>query len=341
MKKIRNLVFILLLSLSFILAACGGGGTQTEGQAEPEETKEASSDNFKTNLQLGTGTTGGTYYPLGQEIANVWNDTVKVDGFNVSAVSTDSSIANLAGIGRGDLQLGMTVHVQAKEAYEGKADFEGAKIENFGFMGHIYPEVMQIVTLDSTGINSIADLKGKKVAIGPAGSGTQVAARMILEAAGLKEGDYQAFHEGFGDAKGKLQDGNIDASFALLGLPASSIDELQVLTKEVKYINIDEEILKKIEETSPYKKFEIPAGSYEWLKEPVNTISAFAILVGSTNEISEDLGYEITKSLIENSGQITHTQGKYITKENALLGSEGLPLHPGAEKYFKEVGILK
>ncbi len=325
----------LLFSVFTILTACSEN-TQGDGKK-----KDSPTEDFKTDVQLGTGTTGGTYFPLGQEMANVWNDTVKAKGFNVSAVSTDSSIANLAGIGRGELQLGMAVHVQANEALKGEGDFGGVKIKNFGFMGHIYPEVMQIVTLGSTGVDTIADLKGKKVAIGPAGSGTQVAAKLILEAYGLKDGDYVAYHEGFGDAKGKLQDGNIDASFALLGLPAASIEELQAITKDVKFLEIDGPALKSIEKNSPYKTFEIPADVHEWLKKPVSTISAFAILVGSTSQISEELGYEMTKALFENSRKITHTQAKYITKENALKGSEGLPIHPGSEKYFKEVGIIK
>jgi len=99
--------------------------------------------------------------------------------------------------------------------------------------------------------------------------------------------------------------------------------------------------LKYVEEHSQYKAFEIPADTYEWLDAPVNTVSAYAVLVGSLTQVSEELGYEITKALFENAAEITHEQGKSITKENALRGSDGLPFHPGAEKYFKEAGILQ
>jgi TRAP transporter TAXI family solute receptor len=351
MKKNWLLSLILMLALSLVLVACGGGGDD-EGQGEgndnqAEENNDASEENTKgedantgaTEIQLGTGSTGGTYYPLGQEIATILSDNVDVEGFNVSAVSTGASVDNLARIAREDLQLGMTVHIPARDASEGKGEFDGVPVENFGFMGHIYPEVLQVITLGDAKVNSIADLKGKKVAIGPPGSGTQAIAKQILEIYGIGEGDYTAFEEGFGDAKNKLQDGQIDASFGLLGLPAASIEELQAQTKDVKFLPINENI-DTIQEETGYQAFEIPAGSFEWLEEPVSTVAAYAVLVGSTSQIDEDLGYQITKAMLENSGDITHTQGQHITKENALKGSDGLPMHPGAEKYFKEAGLM-
>lgn len=334
MKKLFSMVFFALI---LVLAACGSG----------DEDNNAGGDNDGDNaggegaqIQLGTGSTGGTYYPLGQEIANILTDNVDVEGFSVSAISTDASVDNLSRIGRGELELGMTVHVPAHEAIEGTGAFDGTVIDNFGFIGHIYPEVMQVFTLESTGIESIADLKGKRVAIGPPGSGTQTLAKQILEAYGIGEGDYTAFQEGFGDASKKLKDGQVDASFGILGLPSSAVDELQAATGEVKLLEISGEELASLEETTGYEEFEIPANSWEWLEEPVTTLSAYAILVGSTDLIDEDLGYEITKALFENAGDITHSQGQHITKDNALNGLGDLKLHPGAERYFKEIGLL-
>ncbi|WLR50255.1 TAXI family TRAP transporter solute-binding subunit [Bacillus tianshenii] len=346
MKKNWLLALVLLFAMSMVLAACGGGGNEaenagSEGDSENQgsEQAEGGEGNYITDLQLGTGSTGGTYFPLGQEIATVLNNNVEAEGFNVSAVSTGASNDNLARIMREDLQLGMTVHIPAKNAVDGEGEFDGVPVENVGFMGHIYPEVMQVVTLGSTGIESIADLKGKKVAIGPPGSGTQAAAKKILEAYGLKEGDYKAFEEGFGDAKNKLQDGQVDATFGFLGLPASSIDELQAQTKDVKYLPIEGDALATLEETTGYEGYEIAADTFEWLDAPVNTITAYAIMVGSTSQISEELGYQITKAMFENADSISHAQGAHITKENALKGSKGLPMHPGAKKYFEEAGI--
>ncbi|ADC48540.1 TRAP type protein, immunogenic protein [Alkalihalophilus pseudofirmus OF4] len=327
MKKKFAFLSAALLSVGMLLGACGGSDNA------------GGDEDFKTDLQMGTGSTGGTYYPLGQEMANVMNDNVDFEDFNVSAVASGASVENLGGIYQGTMQLGMTVHIPALEALNGEADFEGAAVENFGFMGHIYPEVMQVVTTENTGITSIADLEGKRVAIGPAGSGTQAAAKLILSAYGLEDGDYQAFEEGFGDAAARLQDGQLDASFGLLGLPASNIEEL-AFQRDVVLLPVEGEALQTILDNSDYGHLEIPADTYEFLDGPVDAITAYAILVGSTNQISEDLGYEIVKGLYENVDSISHPQGVHLDPENILNGSDGLPFHPGAEKYFKEQGII-
>ncbi|WP_017726868.1 TAXI family TRAP transporter solute-binding subunit [Halalkalibacterium ligniniphilum] len=345
MKRKLGFLTAGLFSIGLILGACGGTDTTIEAEPDDPATEEPAADaeelseNFITELQMGTGSTGGTYYPLGQEMANVMNDNVEYEGFNVSAVASGASVENLGGIYRGEMQLGMTVHIPALEAFNGEGDFEGAQVENFGFMGHIYPEVMQVVTTANTGITSIEDLRGKRVAIGPAGSGTQSAAKLILEAYGIEDGDYEAFEEGFGDAAARLQDNQLDASFGLLGLPASNIEELS-FQREVVILPIEGDALNYITENSDYGHLEIPADAYEFLDGPVDTITAYAILVGSTDQISEELGYEIVKGLYENVDSISHPQGVHLSLENILNGSEGLPLHPGAERYFKEQGLL-
>lgn len=322
-KKLTGLISMAAAG-ALLLGACGNN----------DETADVGS------LQLGTGSTGGTYYPLGTEMANIINSNVEgYDGFDVSAVSSGASVDNLANINQGEFELGMTVHLPALDALTGDGDFEGVEIDNFGFMGHIYPEVMQIVTTEGSGIETIADLEGMRVAIGPPGSGTQAAAKLILEAYGLEDGDYDAYEEGFGDAAGRIQDGNLDASFGLLGLPAGSIEELSI-SQDIKMISLTDEGLAYIEDNSGYEAMNIPADSYDFLEDDVQAITAYAILVGSTDTIDEDLGYEITRALFDNADSVTHAQGMHLTLENALNGSNGLPMHPGAERYFEEQGLL-
>ncbi|PRO64965.1 TRAP transporter substrate-binding protein [Alkalicoccus urumqiensis] len=348
------------------LAACGGndGGNNTtdvenNGGAEDttentENTEEEPADNEEPadegndgdtasdadvgNLQLGTGSTGGTYYPLGQEIATIVNNNIEVEGFDLSAVSSGASVDNIVGISQGEMDLGMSVHLPAQDALTGAGDFEGVEIDNFGFMGHIYPEVMQIVIPADSDIETVADLEGSSVAIGPPGSGTQAAARLILEAYGLEDGDYEAFEEGFGDAQGRIQDGQLDASFGLLGLPAGGIDELAA-SADIELLSLTEEGISYVEENSGYEQLTIPSDSYDFMEEDVEAITAYAVLLGSMDTIDEDLGYEITKAMFENAGDIAHPQGEQINEENALNGSDGLPMHPGAERYFEEAGI--
>lgn len=330
----RSLVAaILAILVSLGLAACGapqGGGGNGGGDTQEE--------NFQTSLQMGTGSTGGVYFPLGQELANILTDNIDVEGFNVNAVETGASVDNLAQIARGDLQLGLAQNNTGEQAVAGEGEFEGSAVNNVGFMGQLYPEAVQVITLESTGIESIADLEGRRVAVGPPGGATRAAADLVLSAYGID--NYQATEEGFSDAKAKLQDGNIDASIEVLGVPGSSIQELQASTGEVRLLPIEQEAIQTIEEQSGYEGYEIPADAYDFLDGPVPTISAFACLFGSTNQVSPDLGYQITKTMYENADQITLAQAQFITPEDALTGRGDLPLHPGAERYFQEEGLL-
>ncbi len=317
--KRKSLAVIIMLIGALMLAACSAGAGTTD-------------------LLMGTGSQGGTYFPLGAEMANVWNE--HIDSINVTSTESGASVENLAKISRGEFDLGMSVNLPAVDAYEGTGEFAGNAVDNFAFIGHIYPEVMQIVTREATGVATIADLAGKRIAIGPPGSGTQAAAKLILEAYGLTDSDYEAYQEGFGDAKSKLQDGTIDASFGLLGLPDAGIDELQAATKDVKFLEVTGDALTYIEENSGYSGLTIAAGSYEWLEADAHTVSAFAILVANTDTVDDELAYELAKVMIEKNADNTHPQSNHTTQQNALNGSNGLPIHPGAEKYYKEIGIL-
>lgn len=320
----------LLPAVAACLLVAGCGGTSM-----PEPTKD-----YRTKLQLGTGSTGGTYYPLGGEIATMLSDTVSTEGFGVSAVETGASVENMAKIGTGELQLGMTLNGTAAAALKGEETFDGKQIENFGFVAQLYPEVLHVVTLDSSGIDAIKDLEGKKVAIGPPGSGTNIISRKVLAAHGIAEGEYQPFQEDFGVAAKKLQDGNIAANFAVLGSPAAGVDQLQATTKKVRYLDIEDEARKQLDRETFYGAHTIPADTYTWLGRDVETIAARSVLVASTNQVDKDLGYRITKALLENSDRISHQQGRYITEKNALVGRLDLPLHPGAKKYYAQQGAL-
>lgn len=311
-----------------VVAGCGSEGA-SGGEQE-----------FTTNLQLGTGSTGGVYYPLGQEYANIFVANIDVEGLNVSAVETGASVENLAKIARGELQLAIAQHNTALDAVAGQGEFEGMKVDNVGFLGKLYPEAAQIITLESTGINSVNDLKGKTVAIGPPGGGTREAAEQILAAYGLEEGSYTALEEGFGDARTKLQDGNADASIEILGVPAASLQELAATTGEVKLISLDAEQRSTIVGSTQLEEYEIPAGTYDFIDEPIQTVSVFAAMYASTTQVSEELGYQITKSMYEDVDSLTLPQKDLIKLDEATIGQGDVPLHPGAERYFKEKGLL-
>lgn len=325
MKKFSVVLSVLLIA-TLVLAACGQSG---------DNGGSASKDGG--NLSLGTGSTGGTYYPLGGAISNVWNK--EIDGVNVTPQATGASVENLALIGKGEMDLGMAVNMTADDAYHGRGDFEGNKIDNFGAVGVIYPEVIQIVVLKDSGIEKIEDLKGKRVAVGPQGSATVNTTRDILEAYGMTFDDIKPFYDGFGDAADKLKDGHLDASFGILGLPTSSIEEITA-TSEVRLLEVSDEAIKKLQEKRPfYQPLTIEGGTYKGQDEDVQTVTLKAVLYAS-NDLSEDLVYNLTKVMYEKQAEIakSHKTGEQIDLEKALEGVT-TPIHPGAKKYFEEQNI--
>ncbi|MFC0302441.1 TAXI family TRAP transporter solute-binding subunit [Virgibacillus soli] len=181
---------------------------------------------------------------------------------------------------------------------------------------------------------------GKKgIAIGPAASETNSVTKQILKAYGVEDGDYTAFQEGFGDAADQVQDGNIDISFGILGLPAGSIENLHASAGDVMMLELSDDAIAYMEENTGYRRHTIPADTYDFLENDIETVTAYAILMANTNTISEELGYQLAKLMVENSDEITHNQGKQMTLENALNGAEDLPIHPGAARYYEEQGL--
>lgn len=179
----------------------------------------------------------------------------------------------------------------------------------------------------------------KNVAIGPPASETNNVSKLILKAYDIGEDDYKAYQEGFGDAADGVQDGNIDVSIGILGLPAGSIESLHASSGDVTMMGLSDDAIDYIEENSGYRRLTIPKETYDFMTEDVETVTAYAILVGNTDTIDEELGYEIAKSMIENASENTHAQAVQMTIENALRGAEDLRIHPGAKKYYEEQGV--
>lgn len=322
------------------LSACGGDGGNGEGNGEGGDSTEPATGaegDFVTELTFGTGGAAGTYYPLGSEYANIIEDNV--EGISVNAIETGASVENLGQIFQEQMQLGLTQNDTAIAAVNGEGDFEGAQVDNVGWMGKLYPEAAHVITLEGNGVESVEDLQGKRVAVGPPGSGTRAVSDAILSAHGIEEGDYEAFEEEFGDAQGLLQDGNLDASIFVIGTPSGALNELAA-TNEVKLVSIEDSMAEQIAGESNFETYTLNADIYDFLEEDVTTLSVFAALVGSTTQVSPDHGYEITKAVYENADQITLPQGDIISVEEALVGQGDVPLHPGAEQYFQEQGLL-
>nr|WP_163503131.1 TAXI family TRAP transporter solute-binding subunit [Halomonas socia] len=177
------------------------------------------------------------------------------------------------------------------------------------------------------------------IAIGPPASTTQSVSQLIFDAYGIGDDSYNTYQEGFGAALDGVQDGNIDISIGILGLPSGSIENLQASSGDARMLSLSDDAIEYIEANSDYQRFTIPSDSYEFLDEDVTTITAYAILMGNTDTIGEELGYELARLMHEHADENTHSQSAFMTLENALNGSDDLPIHPGAKRYYEEQGL--
>lgn len=323
----RTFATLAPLSALGLLTACGSSGSGGSGGGE----------DFRTDLTFGTGGTGGVYYPLGGEYAAIYEENI--DGITVNYTDSGASVENIGKIFQGEWQLGISQSDTANSAVNGDGEFEGAAVDNIGWIGALYPEAAHIVTLAGSGITTVEDLKGKRVAVGDIGSGTRNVSDAILGAAGIGEGDYEVFEQDFSSSLTLLRDGNIDASIFVVGTPTGSLGDLAA-TNDVALVSVAPEQAEKIASESLYEPYTIEPDSYDFLTEPVTTLSVAAALLASTTQVSEDIGYQITKATFEKAGDITLPQGDLITLDYALFGQGDVPLHPGAKKYYEEQGAL-
>lgn len=319
-KRIFSL-FVALLSISMVLGACGSSGGDGAGGSP-------------TDLSLLTGGTGGTYFPLGGEIATSIQDNTDIESAN--AQSSGASVENMQTLQAGDADIAFTQTDIAAYATKGELMFEDGKVDNVQAIGTLYPETIQVVTLKESGITSIEDLKGKKVSVGAPGSGTYANAEQVLEVHGITMDDIDAQHLAFDESTEGIQDGNIDAAFITSGTPTGAVEGLSAV-KPVNILPIEQDMIDKLIEKYPYyAKDTIKSGTYG-LEEDTTTVAVLAMLV-ARSDLDEEYVYNITKAIFDNADKITHAKGEFITADSALNGV-GIDLHPGAKKYFDEKGI--
>ena len=315
MKKLNMLLLIMMVSLLLAISGCGR--------------KE------KTFFSIATGNTGGTYYPVGGALAQIVS--VHVPGISAAVQTGNASKANCNLIRTHEIESALTQNNVAYWAYKGTEFFEDqGPAENLRGIASLYPEVIQIVARKSANINSISDLKGKRVVVGAPGSGTEIDARKILAAHGITYDDIKEDFLDFSGATQRLKDGQADAAFQTAGYPTSSIIDL-ASTADIVLVPIADDMADKlIAESEYYTKAVIPAGTYKGIDVDVPTVSLMAIWAVDADE-SEERIYQITKALWENRAELekVHDKCKEITFDTALDGI-GVPLHTGAEKYYRE-----
>jgi len=332
MKKTNKFVALLIaiVLLVALTAGCGGGGNEGDN-------KEATGEN-PTNLSMSTGSSSGTYYPLGTAIANVITNADI--GLNMTSEATGGSVENARFLGQKQTEVGFVESLIADWAYNGKEMFADSKVENIRGLISLYPNTIQTVVKKSSGINSYADLKGKKVAVGLQGSSSPLAMQYILESYGMSMDDIKPEYLGYGPSMDLLKDNQVDAVMVDAGAPNSSIIDIST-QHDVKILSVDEENIAKIKERYPYfsDPTVIPAGTYNGVDEDVITTGSKATLC-TRAELSDELVYNILQAMFENKDQIVqvHEKGNSINLETAM-DAFSVPMHPGAIKYYEEHGV--
>ena len=332
MKKTWLIMVVGLLFL-FTLVGCNNSSS-SGGQSSGK-----SSSNERQDINIGTGTTTGVYYPLGAAFAKVWQNAL--DGVKVSSQATDGSVQNINLMQQGKINVGFTTIDVLYDAYHGKGQFKSHPYKDFRILAALYPNVGQMLTTKGSGIKSIEDFKGKKFVPGAPGSSTRILAEQIFEAYGLTLKDVNAQYVGFTEATNLMRNHQVDGTIVMAGVPTSAVVEI-LSSADGQLVGIDEEHIKKLEKNPLYKKYVIPAGTYDGQDQDVTTISQINLLI-VPKQLPDDEVYDLTKSLWENIEEIGNsiTAAKGAKLEQAASNLAGLPLHPGAKKYYQEKGVLK
>lgn len=315
MKKTLYPILSVLLVTALVLSGCGG----------------------KTKLKMATGGTTGTYYAYSGTVSQVLSQ--KIDNLSFDVQSTGASKANIYLVSDNEADIAIVQNDVMYYAYNGTDLFAGEKVSGFSAMAGVYAEVCQIVSTSE--ITSIEELRGKRVSVGDIGSGVEFNARQILEAYDITFDDIIVNNLSFGDSATALKDAKIDAFFCVAGAPTTAIVELAT-SNRINLLEIDDEHAAKLIRKYPfYTKFDVPGGTYKGVDANAQTVAVVATYIVS-DRLSEDLVYKMTKALFENAEEITvgHPKGAELDPAYSV-SSISIPMHPGAEKYYREAGVLR
>ncbi|MCL1930558.1 MAG: TAXI family TRAP transporter solute-binding subunit [Treponema sp.] len=289
-------------------------------------------------VRMATGGSTGTYYEFGSAVQHILSEKT---GIHITVQLTGASKANIHLIDDGEVELAIVQNDVMDYAWRGVDLFNGEKITSFSSMAGLYSEVCQVVVNPASGIATIADLKGKNVSVGDAGSGVEFNARQILEAYGITFDDIGKQNLSFGASADALRDNKIDAFFCVAGAPTPAIVDLAA-GKDVEILAIDDAHMVQLVRDYPFfTAFPIPAGSYKGQNSAVQTVAVKAAFIVSS-QLSGDTVYRLTKALFENKAAIesVHVKGAELSASYAVEGIS-VPFHPGAAKYFTEIGALR
>ena len=335
MKKAMSL--ILALAMVFALVACGEKQPATDGDASSDGDKPARGNVIMT---FGTADTGGSMYPAGAAVSQVW--TNNVEGVKCNTQTSTGSFQNCQDVSTGEVDVAVATSDVVLNAYNGTGKFADiGKLDNLRVIGAVYTSVLSGVALKSSGLTYIHDLLGKRVAVGPAASATENATLAAFAAMDITKDNTSLENLGLGDGADSVGDGILDAAFGFAGLPIGGQLNLAA-TKEIQVLDMtQEEIDKVLAGNAAYIQTKIPAGTYTGQDNDANTFGVKCLII-VTADMDADLVYDLCKAMNEHTEELAAGNAllKDMTDPSFLCTQMPIPLHDGAQKYYSEQGLI-
>lgn len=295
--------------------------------------------NEKIKIKMPTATSAGTLYSTGAGITHMWNE--KIPNIKASVQSSSGGIENINMVKDGECQVSIAIASNCYEAFHGQKLFKNHEFSKLRVIAGLYLNPNQFVVTNSSNIYEIKDLRNKKIAVSSAGSSVYNEAKTHINEVNLKfPEDIQAQYIGFGESLAMLQNETIDGAWIMAGVPSSAV--MQTLAANSHLVNFSDEFIRKLQNKYPwYIAYTIPSGTYPNQKNDIKT-TAVKMVMFCSEDLSDEVVYELTKTFWENIDELAKTQKslKNLNVKNATKNIADLPLHKGAEKYYKEINAL-
>lgn len=333
MKKVLSL--ILALAMVFALVACGEKQPSNDGNTDGDKPARGN-----VIMTFGTADTGGSMYPAGAAVSQVWTNNVQ--GVKCNTQTSTGSFQNCQDVSTGEVDVAVATSDVVLNAYNGTGKFADiGKLDNLRVIGAVYTSVLSGVALKSSGLTYIHDLLGKRVAVGPAASATENATLAAFGVMGIDSSNTSLENLGLGDGADSVGDGILDAAFGFAGLPIGGQLNLAA-TKEIQVLDMtQEEIDKVLAGNAAYIQTKIPAGTYTGQDNDANTFGVKCLII-VTADMDADLVYDLCKAMNEHTEEMAAGNAllKDMTDPSFLCTQMPIPLHDGAQKYYSEQGLI-
>ncbi len=295
----------------------------------------------KVFLSVATASTGGTYYPIGVGLANIWSHALESGEIRVTGQSSAGSVENIDLLRKNEAQLAILQSLVAVEAYQGSGSFADNRYQKLRSISMLWPNVEHFLLQNSrVKEGTLSDIKGTRFSVGPQASGNELSTMLIMRGMGMSKADISPEYLGYGDTVSSMRDGRLDGGSLSAGVPAAAVIDMYASGMDARVLDVTDQQLAGVNaQLNSWFRFVIDANTYPRQTEAIATIAQPNILVSSV-QIDDETIYQLTKTMFERLTEVRqiHSAAKYISLENALNGIS-VPLHNGAYRYYLEAGI--